>query len=121
MNAYGFSDAAKRCSDIINATAIIENEAKNFTERWVAIRLSDGGSDGVVYDTRANAVKHQSDEFLCAYILVPPTGMSPREAEIFMTYHRKLYDAGFRLPDPVSVIAPVTNEGVVSQLRALRN
>jgi hypothetical protein len=121
LNAYGFSDAAKRCSDHCNAVAIIENEAKNYNERWVAIRLVDGGSDGVTYDSRAAAVKHQSDEFLCAYILVPPTGMAPREAEIFMAYHRKLYDAGFRLPDPASVIMPITDEGVSSQLRALRN
>jgi len=118
INAYGFSDAAKRCADIVTATAIIENEAKNYGERWVAIRLSDGGSDGAVYPTRQSAIDHQSDEFLCAYILVPPTGMSAKEAEIFLAYNRKLYDAGWRMPDPASIM-PITNEGIRSQMRQL--
>jgi len=113
-----YSDAAKRCSEIITAHALIENEAKNYAERWVAIRLSDGGSDGAVYPTRQQAIDHQSDEFLCCYVLVPLTGMNEREAELFMAYNRRLYDAGYRMPDPQS-IPPVTNEGFRSQMRQL--
>lgn len=62
--------------------------------------MSDGGSDGGVYDSRAEAVRHQLHEQLCAYVQIPPGGMAPGEADVFLGYHRQLYDAGFRLPDP---------------------
>jgi hypothetical protein len=110
-----YSSAAKRCADIVNAAVIIENAAGNYNERWLAIRLADGGSDGVTYDTRANAVRHQISPEYCAFILAPPNGMEPREAEIFLNFHRKAHDAGFRVTDP-ALISPITNEGMASQL-----
>jgi hypothetical protein len=67
---------------------------------WLAIRLSDGGSDNVPYPTRADAIRHQLHETQCAYVKVPPGGMQPGEADVYLEYHRDLYDAGFRLPDP---------------------
>lgn len=91
------SDAAKRCADAVTLAAIAH---VGNVGRWIAVRLSDGGSDHAVYDTRFDAVRHQLDERLCAYVQVPPGGMQPREAEAFLRYHRTLYDAGFRLPDP---------------------
>ena len=70
--------------------------------KWLAIRLSDGGYDGVLYDSKAEAVRHQSDEKLCAYISYRgiPGGTTPKEMELFLKFNRDAYDAGFRLPDP---------------------
>jgi hypothetical protein len=113
-----YSDAARRCSDIVNATAIIENAAGNYNERWLAIRLSDGGTDGVTYDSRDNAIRHQLHETLCCYLKVPPTGMEPREAEIFLNFHRKAYDAGFKMTAP-QIITPIAQEEVASQYQRL--
>jgi hypothetical protein len=93
-----YSDAARRCSDIVN-THLVANRAN--AGKWVAIRLSDGGSDGVLYDTRPDAIRHQLHETQCAYVCIPPTGMPPKDAEAFLAFNRKLYDAGFRMPDPV--------------------
>lgn len=95
------SDEAKRASDIINGYyAYIPLD--RLLRSWIAIRLSDGGSDGTLYDSKRDAVRHQSDEFLCAYISLKncPNGVSPLEAERFLAYTRALYDAGMRLPDP---------------------
>jgi hypothetical protein len=97
----GYSDAAKRASDIINSYRhfIPWDELKN---KWLAIRLSDGGHDGTLYDTKRDAVRHQLDEFLCAYVCFRnlQAGSSPREMELFLKFNRDTYDAGFRLPDP---------------------
>jgi hypothetical protein len=93
--AQVYSDAARRCSDTIR-THIVAGMAG----RWCAIRLSDGGSDGVVYDTRADAVGHQLHEQQCAYVLIPYDDMSPRAAEAYLRFHRSVYDAGMRLVDP---------------------
>lgn len=76
--------------------------------KWAAIRLSDGGSDGVAYDTKREATEHQLDEFLCAYVFIHPDGMRPKEAEFFLQYNRDLYDSGFRMPDPDAVVVMPT-------------
>lgn len=103
-----YSDAAKRCSDTIRL-----HIACGMAGKWAAIRLSDGGSDNVAYDTRADAVRHQLHESLCAYVKIPLDDMPPDHAERFLAFHRKAYDAGFRLTDPDDrreVIMPYTRE-----------
>lgn len=92
------SDAAKRASDAVNLhLGALGFEA---ARKWVAIRLSDGRSDGVLYDTRRDAVTHQAHEQLCAYVCITPSGMSVCSAESYLAFHRKAYDAGMRLTDP---------------------
>lgn len=96
-----YSDEAKRASDIINSylSFIPFDELKN---KWLAIRLSDGGYDGNLYDNKRDAVRHQLDEFLCAYVCFRNLmgGATPKEMEIFLKFNRDAYDSGFRLPDP---------------------
>ena len=96
-----YSDAAKRASDIVNSyrTFMDWDELKN---KWLAIRLSDGGYDGTLYDSKRDAVRHQLDEFLCAYVCYRNLvgGATPGEMELFLKWNRDAYDAGFRLPDP---------------------
>lgn len=117
-----YSDAARRCADIVTSIATIENAIGNFHYRWVAIRLSDGGYDGNTYDTRSNAIRHNQDLLqVVVYVKVPPSGMTAREAEAFLSFHRKAHDAGFRLTDPEdpTLIPPITNEGFRSQFKRL--
>lgn len=89
------SDAAKRCSDEITFAVLAGNVG-----RWIAIRLSDGGSDARTYDTKAEAVRFQFHENFCCYILVPADGMPPADAERFLQINRDLYANGARLADP---------------------
>lgn len=117
------SDEAKRASDAVNLhLAVLGFQAMR---RWVAIRLSDGGSDGVLYDNRRDAVRHQLDERLCAYVCLPPTQFSVCSAEAFLSFHRKAYNSGFRLVDPdhhrggLDHIRPLTVTDQARQLRAL--
>jgi hypothetical protein len=118
------SDAARHCSDAVNLhlTAIGFDAVK----KWVAVRLSTGKSDGVLYDTKRDAVRHQSDENLCAYVCIPPPGMNPCQAESFMATHRKMYDAGFRVADPDAkhggkqVIPRLTVEDQAAQMARLK-
>lgn len=95
------SDEAKRASDIVNGyyAYVPWDQLRN---SCIAIRLSDGGSDGVLYDNKRDAVRHQTDEFLCAYIFPRncANGISPLEAERFLAFTRGAYNAGMRLPDP---------------------
>lgn len=96
VSGVPYSDAARRCSDLVRQAIVDGNVG-----RWLAIRLSDGGSDGVAYDRKADAVRFQLHESQCAYVKVPADDMSPRAAERFMAINRQIYDSGVaRLADP---------------------
>lgn len=85
-------DEARRMSDVIT-THLLADRSGNIG-RWVAIRLSDGGSDGTVYDDVAAAADAQLHYKQCAYIRISGAGMTPREAAVVLAYHRRVYDAG---------------------------
>lgn len=96
------TDAAKRAFDIVNSYVAFVDYSERIGS-WVAIRLSDGGSDGTLYASKRDAVRHQSDEYAAAYFSYrgAPNGFSAaREAAVWLEYHRRAYDHGFRLPDP---------------------
>jgi hypothetical protein len=98
-NALGlYSDSARRLSDTVNLA--VATDGWNVFGFWMAARLSDGGTDGHMYPDKATAVRHQLHETQCAYLRVPPSGMSPQEAEIFLEFNRQLYANGHRMPDP---------------------
>lgn len=117
------SSAAHRCSDAVNLhVAALGFDA---VRRWVAVKLADGRSDGTLYDTKRDAVRHQSDEKLCAYVCIPPGGMNVCQAESFMRANRLAYDAGFRLADPDAshggrdLIPRITREDQAAQMARL--
>lgn len=117
------SDAARRASDAVNLHyAAIGTDAIG---KWVAIRLADGSSDGVLYDRKRDAVRHQPDEKLAAYVRIRPGGMNVCAAESFMKMSRMAYDAGFRLADPdarhggLDLIPRLTREDQGRQMAAL--
>jgi hypothetical protein len=90
-----YSDAAHRAADLLTAAFV-----DGLTGGWIALRLSDGGSDGKVYVTRRGAVVHQLHQTQCAYAQVMLGGMSPKEAQAFLDFNRGAYDQGFRMSDP---------------------
>jgi hypothetical protein len=92
------SDEARRCSDAINLH--VTSLGWEATKKWVAVRLSDGGSDGTLYDSRRDAIRHQLHEQQCAYVCIHPGGMNPCQAESYLRMQRQTYDAGAHFVDP---------------------
>jgi hypothetical protein len=92
---YAVTDRGRRLADHVAAARAIGGEG-----RWIASRLSDGSTDGTVYDSKSDAVRHQLDETQCAYLVVPPAPMPPAEATAWLELHDKMYAAGMRLQDP---------------------
>jgi hypothetical protein len=86
------TDAGKRMSDVLSLHYLAD-PAGNLG-RIAAIRLSDGGSDGVLYDNVADAAWAQLHYRQCAYIRISVGGWGPRECDVALVYHRKVYDAG---------------------------
>lgn len=109
-----YRDAAKRCSDAIKYFIALGE-----TGKWVAIRLRDGGNDGVAYDSRLEAIKYQLHERQCMYVQIPHDDMPIEDAAALLSLHRKVYDAGYRFcdPDGPELILPGTQEGILAALR----
>lgn len=97
---FGFhSDAARRQSDTyrLHRTAA----GLDAIGKWFASALADGATDGVLYDSKSDAVRHQHhNEQLYAFICISPGDWTPCEAEEFLGLQRMLYDRGIRLTDP---------------------
>lgn len=94
-------DRAQRASDLINeARATLDWD--QLRTCWIAIRLSDGGSDMVIYDTKRDAVRYQLHEQQCAYICFKNLigGATPNDMLRYLRFVEKAYAAGMRLPDP---------------------
>lgn len=105
-----FSDRARHCADAVN----LHLQAIGFDAvgKWVAVKLADGKSDGALYDTREDAKRHQLNEKHCAYIFIPPDGMTARQAEKFLGYVEKLYAAGFEPMQNVDKVPIIPLEGL---------
>jgi hypothetical protein len=111
------ADAGKRISETINLHVIGGSVGK-----WAAFRIADGGSDGIPYDSRREAIEHQLHEQYCCYMQVTPDGITPMDAARFLLINRALYDAGYRLADPDmpgEPIYPNTIEETRDWLRSL--
>jgi len=120
-------DSAKRLSDIVNgyATFLSLEEKMN---SWIAVRLSDGGTDGVLYGSRRDAVRHQVHESQCAYLSLAGSlgGMPVQEAHVVLKFHRDAYDSGYTFVDPehptggLDIQMPIAVEDVRSHIRTLQ-
>jgi hypothetical protein len=112
-------DIGRRVSDAMHLHILAGSVGE-----WMAVRLSDGSSDGIAYPSRADAIEHQIHEQLCAYLRVTPDGIQPTDAVRFIELNRALYDAGYRLADPDmpgEPIYPQTVEELRAAIRELRN
>lgn len=89
--------------------------------RWLAIRLQDGGSDHVVYDSRSDAMRHQVSSEHATYVLIPPDGMSTGQADRVLGFWRDCYSAGLRATDPRDDFPsmPLTRPAGLQQIRLL--
>lgn len=116
------SDAAKRIADTYNLHRAADPHSS--VGKWFASRLNDGTTDGTLYDSKVEAVRHQrhDEDFYCFTQIVPST-MTPENAETFLNIQRRMYDKGLRLADRDTggkdMIRRVSQEDMRSQLRAM--
>lgn len=95
-------DAGKRMADVLNLH-ITFGKPEDIRDKYVAISLADGRSDGVLYDTKRDAVKHQAFEqqyYYAAFRGINPGGVNPYECAVVLQFQRDAYAAGIRLTDP---------------------
>jgi hypothetical protein len=119
----GHSDAAKRVSDQwkLHRVAL----GNNAIGKWFAARLADGTSDGVLYDTKQDAIRHQHhNEVYFAFICIAPTDISVCDADVYLRTLREMYDAGIRMTDPADAAggrAPILRQSREDQVSLARS
>lgn len=89
-------DAARRMRDAVNLHVAAARASREDRVRppYVAIDLADGTSDGVLYDSRPDAVRHQKSDYRF-YVKVGAVEMAEREALVVLMYARRAYKAGY--------------------------
>lgn len=127
----GHTDAARRVKDTYNLhrTAGIAFGTDRNLNKIFAVALSDGTGDGVLYDTRSDAIWHQHhNEKYYAYLRIERYVMSLCDAESILKMHREAYDAGLTFIDrddafinSHEIIPRLTAEDNSRQQRALAN
>ena len=94
-------DAGRRASDIVN-TYRVHRTWDELKHKWLVLNLSDGSTDGNLYDTRRDAVRHQKHENQVAYLAFRSllSGTNPKDMAIYLKFCRTAYESGMRLTDP---------------------
>lgn len=110
-------DAAKRMADTIALHQTVLSRDEILAGRFVAIRLADGGSDGVAYETRAEAITHQANSpSRCAYFRIPLDRWRPQTCDVLLWYVRCGYDSGVREDPAAALIIPSNREELVQAI-----
>lgn len=124
QDSGGHSDAASRISDWYNLHRT--HAGTDAIGRFMACAIADGSSDGTLYATKREAVRHQhhNERFYC-FIAIGPQSMSVCSAESLLKMFRQTYDAGIHLVDPDhkgggrDIIRRLTTEDHRSQMRSI--
>lgn len=120
----GHEDSAKRFADAYNL-----HRAAGTLKGWMAVRYSDGSSDGTVYDTREDAVRTKfpwEDDYFYA-VLTAAASMSVCAAASLLRYKRVMaeIDRGHVDRDAphggLEVIQRLTAEDNEKQMAAVRS
>jgi hypothetical protein len=106
-------EAACRMRDIVATHQMVLSKDEILAKRFIAIRLSDGGTDGAVYDSREDAIRHQLHETLCAYVQVPLERWNAETCDALLWYVRSRYDAGYRAAPDRQLMLPTRMEGLL--------
>jgi hypothetical protein len=115
----GHSDAAKRTADAYNLHRIAGGEYA--IGKWIAVALADGRSNHDLYDSKADAERHQGGhDRERLYLPIKAHSMSVCAAASLLRTARMLYDLGNHQTGDRVVIPRLTNEHAARQLARLQ-
>jgi hypothetical protein len=102
-------DAANRMCDAVNIHVLANNEIGRTSPGFVAIDLETGKSlDGVLYDNRADATRHNRNRTGVAFIMVGRKSMPLNEAIIVLQTNRKAAKNGVMFTEEQVIVPHLT-------------
>lgn len=83
-------DAAKRISETVNLHLVVARDIlEEAVGQWAAFRLDDGRSDGSLYPTKDDCIRHQKgNPHDYCYMKITPDGISVKDAWGFLRINR---------------------------------
>lgn len=103
-------DAANRMRDAVNLHVVAGTlGVRERHLQWLAIRLEDGRSDGTVYETRRDAVRHTMNKSRgWMYVKVGASTMGEREAILVLQMNRQAFAKGVVFAEEEPIIPQLT-------------
>lgn len=90
-------DDAARFHSMLRVHQMVLSFEEVAAGRFMAVRLSDGGSDGMIYESQADAVRHQTgNQNYYLYVRIMPERLSNRSCDVMLWYGRIRHDRGYR-------------------------
>lgn len=106
-------DAARRFFDALNLHRTVLTMDEILAHRFLAVRLSDGGTDNTVYESRAAAIHANRNAPSRIFTFpVPLERLSLQACDALLTYVRGCYDAGTREDPRHQLIIPTRLENL---------
>ena len=96
MPAIRDPEAAARFRDALSLHRSVLTTEEIIAKRYIAVKLSDGSSDGTAYETRDDAARNQLWPQRCLFFQVPLERLNLNACDSILWYARKVYDAGYR-------------------------
>lgn len=119
-------DAAERMRECVNMHVMANNEIGRPSPGFIAIDLNDGRSpdNNTLYDTRADATRHNRNNTALVFIQVSRSSMPLNEAIIVLQTNRKAKDHGVMFTEEQVVVPHLTEllDGwIPNTLKGLKN
>lgn len=106
-------DDAKRFHDALMLHRSILSTDELLAKRFIAVRLSDGGTDNTVYDSRAAAIEaNRNTPSRIFTFMIPLERLSVEACDSLLWYMRRCYDAGTREDPRHQIIVPTRLENL---------
>lgn len=106
-------DAGKRFAEIVSNIRM-SNDWDDIKNSWIAVKLEDGSCDGTVYDTRAEAIKfntNKANKYFYVALRNAIHGLTAKEATLMLAMVRTQAARGRYHPeDQPDPIMPLSRE-----------
>lgn len=81
-------DAAQRLADTVSLHLVAASDMFEIVGKWCVFRLDDGRSDGALYDSKDDALRHTKHSKDHCYLRMTPDGITARDAWHFLRANR---------------------------------
>ena len=99
----------------------VSHDWDDIKDCWMAFKLSDGSTDGTIYDSRSDAIRlvtNRADQYFFVALRSCIHGMTPKEATLVLAMTRVQADRGRYHPAETKTdpIMPITTEDYMAEL-----
>lgn len=113
-------DAAQRMADSIALHQTVLGPGEILRGRFIALQLSDGGSDGTAYESRESAIEYnRNNPSRIVAFQIPMERLNAHICDRLLWYCRSAYDNGVREDPRHQIIIPTRIEDLLRDIHGI--